>query len=168
MALGMRRAGQPGSRSPAEALRHRMHPALVHLPVGAWFCSLIFDAASQVVRRPGFLALGSEWLIVVGLLGAVVAAGAGFLDLAAIEPDSREFRTARTHMTINVLLMFAYAGNFAWRYRSHPTGARVEGGMLALSAGCVVALIVSCYLGGKLSYRLAASVAAPRHRPGAW
>jgi uncharacterized membrane protein len=130
------------------------------LPVGAWLCSFVFDVASQVIHRPGFLALGSEWLIAIGVLGAVVAAGAGFIDLTAIDPDTAEFRTARAHMSINVLLIFAYVANFAWRYRSHPAGAPVGAAMLALSAGCVITLAVSCYLGGKLAHRHGASVLA--------
>ena len=138
-------------------LRHPVHPALVHLPIGAWLCSFVFDVASQFIRRPEFLALGSEWLIAVGVLGAVVAAGAGFVDLVAIDPDTAEFRTARAHMSINVLLIFAYVASFAWRYRSHPVRAPVGAGTLALSAGCMVTLAVSCYLGGKLAHRHGAS-----------
>jgi hypothetical protein len=64
-------------------------------------------------------------------------------------------------MLINVLLICAYAGSFAWRYHSHLAGAPVGAGMLALSAGCAVTLGVSCYLGGKLTYGYGARVAAP-------
>lgn len=160
MALGMRRSGPVGPRSLAGVFRHPVHPALAHLPVGAWACSLVFDIASQFVRRPGYLALGSQWLIAIGLLGAVVAAGAGFVDLTAIERGAGAFRTACAHMVINALLIFAYAGSFAWRYRSHLVEAPVGAGMLALSAGCAVTLGVSCYLGGKLTYGYGTRVAA--------
>jgi hypothetical protein len=81
MVAGMQRPGPVGSRWLARVFRHPVHPALAHLPVGAWACGLVFDIASQVVRRPTFLALGSRWLIAIGVLSAVVAAGTGFVDL---------------------------------------------------------------------------------------
>lgn len=161
MALGMRRSGPVGSGWLGEVFRHPVHPALAHLPVGAWACSLIFDVASQVVRKPGYLAIGSEWLIAIGVLSAVVAAAAGFADLAMIERGAGAFRIACAHMVINVLLIFSYAASFAWRYRGHPVGAPVSAGMLALSAGCAVTLVVSCYLGGKLTYGYGTRVAEP-------
>lgn len=169
MALGMRRSGPVGSRSPAGVFRHPVHPALAHLPVGAWACSLVFDVASQFVRRPGYLALGSQWLIAIGLLGAVVAAGAGFVDLVAIERGPGAFRTACAHMVINATLIFAYAGSFAWRYRSHLVEAPVGAGTLALSAACAVTLGASCYLGGKLAHGtgVTAPVDAARRDAGA-
>lgn len=164
MALGLRRSGPVDSGSSAGVFRHPVHPALAHLPVGAWVCSLVFDVASQFVRRPGFLALGSQWLIAIGLLGAVVAAGAGFVDLTAIERSPGALRTATAHIVINTTLIFAYAGSFAWRYRSHPIEAPVGAGTLALSAACAVTLGVSCYLGGKLAHgtRVAAPADAAR------
>lgn len=161
MTAGMRRSRPLGSGSRIELFRHPVHPALAHLPVGAWACSLVFDVASQVVRNPVYLVVGSRWLIAIGLLGAVAAGCAGFVDLAAIRGETAAFRTACAHMSLNVLLIFAYAGNFAWRYRSHPAGAPVGAGMLVLSACCAVTLAVSGYLGGKLTYGYGARVTAP-------
>ena len=63
---------------------HPFHPILVTVPIGAWTASLVFDIASHVTTGPGFLAQGSLWLIVIGLIGALAAASTGFLDLFAI------------------------------------------------------------------------------------
>ena len=160
MTAGMRRFRPPGSGSPIEVFRHPVHPALAHLPVGAWVCSLMFDIASQVVRNPAFLVLASRWLIAIGLLGAVAAACAGFVDLAAIRGETAAFRTACAHMLLNVLLVFAYTANFALRYHSHPAGAPIGAGVLALSVVSALTLGVSGYLGGKLTYGYGAGVAA--------
>ena len=160
MATGMRQAKQPVSALLAGPYGHPYHPMLVTVPIGAWVTSLAFDIASQLVSKPGFLAKGSEWLIAAGVLGAVTAGLIGFLDLAAIPAGTPAFRTACTHMTVNLLLIFAYAGNFAWRYRTDSHGAPVGLGMLALSAACVVALGISGYLGGKLTYRYGVRVAS--------
>jgi uncharacterized membrane protein len=157
---GTRAAKQPVSALLAGPYGHPYHPMLVTLPIGAWVISLGFDIASQLASKPGFLAQGSEWLIAAGVLGAVVAGLAGFLDLAVIPPGTPAFRTACTHMCVNLVLIFTYAGNFAIRYRSHRSGGPVDLRLLALSAACVAALAVSGYLGGKLTYRYGVRVAS--------
>src|SRR6185437_8151681 len=68
---------------------HPWHPILVTVPIGAWVASLVFDIASHVVDRPGFLTEGSEWLIALGVLGALAAAAIGLLDLSPFRPERR-------------------------------------------------------------------------------
>jgi uncharacterized membrane protein len=156
----MQQAKQPVSALLAGPYGHPYHPMLVTAPIGAWVASLVFDIASRLVSKPDFLAPGSEWLIAIGLVGALAAGTAGFLDLAAIPADTAAFRAGRAHMCINLVLMFAYTVNFVWRYRTHAHGGPVGTGMLALSAACVAALGISGYLGGKLTYRYGVRVAA--------
>jgi len=158
--VGMRQAKRPASAILAGPYGHPYHPMLVALPIGAWLASLLFDIASHVVRGAGFLATGSEWLIAIGVIGAVLAALTGFLDLSGIPFGTPASRTANAHMLINLTLTFAYAGNFLWRYRTYSSGAPVRVQMIALSAASVAALFVSGYLGGKLAYRYGVRVAA--------
>jgi uncharacterized membrane protein len=155
----MGQAKEPVSALLAGPYGHPYHPMLVTVPVGAWVVSLGFDVASHLVSRPASLAEGSQWLIAAGLIGAVAAGLAGLLDLAAIPVGTVAFRTACTHMFINLLLVAAYAGNFAWRYHRH-SARSVDPRIIALSAASVVALGVSGYLGGKLTYRYGVRVAA--------
>jgi uncharacterized membrane protein len=126
---------------------------LVTVPIGAWVSSLVFDVASRLASKPAFLGQASQWLIAIGVAGAVLAAIAGFADMMGIPAGTAAFRTARIHMTVNVLVTFAYAGNFAVRYRTQPHGGAVSLAMLALSVACIAALGVSGHLGGKLTYR---------------
>ncbi len=160
MATGMRHAKRPVSALLAGPYGHPYHPMLVTIPVGAWVISLGFDVASHLASRPGFLAMGSEWLIGIGVIGAIAAGLVGFLDLAGIPAGTRAFRTACTHMFINVTLIVAYGADFAWRYRSDAHGSPVGDKMIALSVACVAALAVSGYLGGKLTYRYGVRVAS--------
>src|SRR5437868_12161361 len=132
---------------------HPFHPILVTVPIGAWVASLVFDISSHIVDRPGFLTQGSEWLIAIGVLGALAAAMIGFLDLFAIPTGTTAFRTGLVHMTLNLCVTGAYVVGFFWRHGSYADGAAVEGGQLALSAVALAALGVSGYLGGKLAYR---------------
>ncbi|TDD67564.1 DUF2231 domain-containing protein [Actinomadura darangshiensis] len=136
---------------------HPLHPILVTVPIGAWVGSLVFDVASHLVADPDVLAEGSRWLIGLGIVGALAAAAAGFLDLLAIPPGTRAFRTALVHMSLNLAVTLAYVGGFGWRL-GEVTGS-VNAGQLALSAVSLAALAVSGFLGGKLAYRYGVRVA---------
>ncbi|MFJ8363498.1 DUF2231 domain-containing protein [Streptomyces sp. NPDC093984] len=152
-------AKRPVSASLAGPYGHPFHPILVTVPIGAWVASLAFDVASHVVDRPGFLTQGSEWLIGVGVIGALLAAMVGFLDLFAIPAGTRAFRTALIHMTLNLLVTAAYAVNFLWRHGDYTDGGSVGLGRLVLSAVSLAVLGVSGFLGGKLAYRYGVRVA---------
>jgi len=160
MATGLRHAKQPVSALLAGPYGHPYHPMLVTIPIGAWLASLGFDIASHVAHPAGFLTRGSEWLIAIGLGGALLAGAAGFLDLATIPPGTRAFRTACMHMFINVTLIMAYAVNFGLRYRTHGHGSPVSVNLILFSVACVLALATSGYLGGKLTYRYGVRVAS--------
>src|SRR5260221_3632578 len=118
MTNGMRQAKRPLSALLAGPYGHPYHPMLVTVPIGAWVISLGFDVASHFASRPAFLARGSEWLIAVGVIGAVAARLIGVPDLAVIPVGTPAFRIPCTHMFINVTLIVAYGANFAWRYGS--------------------------------------------------
>lgn len=139
---------------------HPLHPMLVPIPIGAWSASLVFDIASHLVAPPAFLARGSEWLIAVGVIGAVAAALAGALDFYLIPTKTRAYRTVSIHLSLNLLVIAAFGADFAWRYASSYHRAEAVPTMqIGLSALCLAALAVSGYLGGKLSYRYGVRVA---------
>src|SRR5699024_5276675 len=52
--------------------------------------------------------IGSEWLIAVGVVGAVLAACAGFLDLMTLTLETRAFRTAVLHMSLVLTATIGY------------------------------------------------------------
>jgi len=156
---GMRQAKEPVSAALAGPYGHPLHPLLVTVPIGSWLASLVFDVASRFAAHPGFLAQGAEWLIGIGVVGALAAAAVGFLDLLAIAPGTPAFRTAIWHMSLNLVITGTYAANFAWRHGSYASGGPVPVGMLALSAVSFAALGVSGFLGGKLAYRYGVRVA---------
>jgi uncharacterized membrane protein len=135
---------------------HPLHPALVAVPIGAWTASFVFDVASHLVAQPLFLAQGSRWLIGIGIVGAFVAAAAGLLDLFAIPAGTGAFRTAVTHMSVNLTVTLLYAVSFA--VRAGADGA-VPPAPLALSAVALAGLGVGGYLGGRLAYRYGIRVA---------
>jgi uncharacterized membrane protein len=136
---------------------HPLHPALVALPIGAWLASFVFDIASRVVDEPAAAAQGARWLIAIGVLGALLAACVGALDLFAIPTGTRAHRVALVHAGLNLAVTAAYAANFALR-GAHPTGP-VGVGPVGLSAASLLALAASGYLGGALAFRYGVRVA---------
>lgn len=136
---------------------HPAHPALVALPIGAWIASLVFDIASHLVAEPQFLAEGARWLIALGVLGALLAATVGFLDLLAIPGGTRARRIGLIHMSLNLAATAAFAVGFA--IRGGEPEAPVPAGPLALSVIALAAVGVSGYLGGMLAYRYGVRVA---------
>ncbi|MDX3611273.1 DUF2231 domain-containing protein [Streptomyces europaeiscabiei] len=152
-------AKQPVSAALAGPYGHPFHPILVTVPIGAWVGSLVFDIASHVVDDPDFLARGAMWLIAVGVIGALVAALVGFLDLFAIPTGTRAFRIGLIHMTLNLLVTAAYAGNFLWRHAGDGPSGSVGVGELTLNAVTLAVLGVSGFLGGKLAYHYGVRVA---------
>src|SRR4051794_1271042 len=95
-------ASQKRPRSPlAGSYGHPTHPIAVTIPIGAWVASLIFDIASHAADHGAAFSRGAFWLIGIGIVGALLAAATGFLDLLAIPSGTKAFRTALTHMTLN-------------------------------------------------------------------
>ncbi|WP_217238192.1 DUF2231 domain-containing protein [Streptomyces sp. AC555_RSS877] len=152
-------AKQPVSAALAGPYGHPFHPILVTVPIGAWVGSLVFDIASHLVDDPDFLARGAMWLIAVGVIGALAAAMAGFLDLFAIPAGTRAFRTGLLHMTLNLLVTAAYTGSFLWRHADGGPSGSVGASQLVLNAVTLAVLGVSGFLGGKLAYHYGVRVA---------
>lgn len=152
-------AKQPVSALLAGPYGHPFHPILVTVPIGAWVASLVFDVASYLQDRPAFLVQGSRWLIALGVLGALAAATVGFLDFLAIPGGTPAHRTAVVHLSLNLGITCAYAGNFLWRANLTVHQDPTPVGPLVLSVLSLAALSVSGYLGGKLAYRYGVRVA---------
>lgn len=152
-------AKQPVSAALAGPYGHPFHPILVTVPIGAWVSSLVFDIGSHVVATPGFLGQGSEWLIAIGVIGALAAAMIGSLDLLAIPTGTPAFRTGLTHLSLNLVVVAVYVGGFFWRAAGSGPARAVPAGPLALSVVGLLVLGASGYLGGKLAYRYGVRVA---------
>jgi uncharacterized membrane protein len=151
------RAREPVSAIIAGPYGHPFHPMLVTVPIGAWMCSLVFDVASHLAHPAATFATGAEWLIGIGVLGALAAASVGFLDFFTIPTGTAAHRTAVMHLMLNLGLTVAFAANFAWRLGSDRSAT--GGGPLALSVVGLIALGVSGALGGKLAYHYGIRVA---------
>jgi uncharacterized membrane protein len=132
---------------------HPFHPFVVPLPIGAFVSSLIFDILTHT-RTHGlpYLVDGAYWLIGVGLIGALLAAVFGVLDMRTIPRAAPAFTTARAHLILNAVAAALFAAGYAWRAGDHVELDKTRVGQLALSAVAVAFLIAAVWLGGKLTY----------------
>src|SRR3954452_11604989 len=81
---------------------HPFHPVLVTVPIGAWVSSLVLDIASMA-KDNAALAEASQWLVGIGVVGALLAAVFGMLDLSIIPRGTKAYTTGVTHMSLNLL-----------------------------------------------------------------
>ena len=132
---------------------HPFHPILVTVPIGCWVAAFVFDFVSRASDEPYVFAKGASWLILIGIIAALVAATVGFLDLLAIPTGTPAFRTGLTHMALNLTVVGLEAIGFAVRRgRLHnPHGTPI--GLIVLAGLALAVLGAAGWLGGKLAYR---------------
>jgi uncharacterized membrane protein len=138
---------------------HPFHPILVTVPIGAWAASLVFDVASRIVDDSEPFVVGAYWLVGLGVLGALLAATFGFLDLFAIPTGTKAFRIGLWHMTLNLVIVGLFAVSFLVRRGDVDDGEPVPAAVLGLSIVALAALGASGWLGGKLTFRYGVRVA---------
>jgi uncharacterized membrane protein len=134
---------------------HPIHPILVTIPIGTWSASLIFDIVSKSRDDGAAFAQGSHWLIGIGILGALLAAIFGAIDLSGIPRGTVAYRTGLTHMGLNLTVVALYVINYFVRGGDSTVGTLP----LILSIVGLALLGASGFLGGKLAYRFGVRVA---------
>ena len=134
---------------------HPIHPILVTIPIGTWSASLIFDIAAKARDDGAAFAQGSHWLIGIGILGALLAAIWGSIDLSAIPRGTAAYRTGMIHMGLNLVVVALYVINYFVRGDDKTVGTLP----LILSILGLAVLSASGFLGGKLAYRYGVRVA---------
>lgn len=137
-----------GLRSTASIKGHPIHPMLVPFPIVLFLGALATDIAFAVEGSPGW-AEASKWLLGAGIVGALLAALAGFADFFG-SSRIRAFRDAWLHMFANLTAVVIELVNFVLRL-----GDESSAGSLGLVLSIIVAMILlfSGWKGGELVYR---------------
>jgi len=136
---------------------HPFHPILVTVPIGTWIASLVFDIIGLAVDDTSPFVLGAQVLIAIGVIGALLAAVFGFVDLSVIGRGTPAQRTALIHMSLNLAAVVLFAVNYFVRAGSDHDQVNIAG--LVLTILGLAAISVSGWLGGKLAYRYGVRVA---------
>jgi uncharacterized membrane protein len=138
--------------SPASVKGHPIHAMLVPLPIGLWTFALVADLMAAIGGSPDWLPV-AFYCIAGGIVGALLAAAPGLVDLLSLEPGPRR-RTGIWHMVINLAAVAVFATNFLLRWR-----AADHAGPVTLTLVGVALICVSGWLGGQLVYVMGVSVA---------
>ena len=154
------RAKQPRSAI-AGPYGHPFHPILVTIPIGTWVASLVFDIIGLASDDPEPYIRGAWILIVIGLIGAVLAAIWGFLDYLQLGRTTQARRTATIHMVLNLAVTALFIINLLVRLSADDDDEVSIWGLILTVVG-LAALAVSGWLGGKLAYRYGVRVADER------
>lgn len=141
--------------------RHPLHPWLVHFPVGLFFLSLLLDLASLAFPTIPGLVRGAYYSILIGIIGALIAAIPGFVDYSDIRKDHPAKRVATAHMILNLIVVAVYGIDLGLR-SSVLDAPKTPLPPLILSLIGIGLLSVSGYLGGRLVYD--DGIAVGRHR----
>lgn len=141
-----------------QPIKHRVHPAIIIVPLGAWatgaFLDVLDTARGGAGGESGFRA-GADASVVLGLIGAVPATAAGIADW--VDTYHQHRRVGMAHALLNTVSLALYGGSLAARL----AGEERRG--LARSLGYVALGVVtlSGALGGELVYNLGVNV--PHH-----
>lgn len=130
------------------AVRHPLHPALVHFPIACWTLAVAADFASL-----RFGAAAWSWsggLLAVGCGMAVLAMLAGMMELARV-PEGLALRDAWWHMGVMLVALLLFTTRLLLRL-DHLQPLAPDTVSLLLDVGGFLALAVGGWLGGKLVY----------------
>jgi uncharacterized membrane protein len=140
--------------TPASFKGHPIHAMLVPLPIGLWIFALVADVMIRLGGAPGWRT-AAFYAIGVGVLGALLAAVPGLIDLISLRPGPTR-RIGLWHMSINLLAVAVFGVNFLLRWRTVD-----HSGHILLTALGVVLIGISGWLGGEMVYVGGVGVAPP-------
>jgi uncharacterized membrane protein len=139
---------------------HPFHPILVTIPIGTWAASLVFDIIGLASDDPTPFVVGARVLILIGIIGALLAAVFGFVDYAQLARGTAARKTATVHMALNLGVTVLFIVNLLLRWSADDDEVSIVGFILSIVA--LGALGVSGWLGGKLAYHYGVRVADER------
>jgi uncharacterized membrane protein len=136
---------------------HPIHAILVTIPIGSWTAALIFDFVSFFADDTEVFTRGALWLTGIGIVGALLAAIMGVLDLSTLEKGTRARKIALFHLDVNGSAIILFTISFLVRLGNDDSQVSVLGFVLSLIAYLLVG--VGGMLGGELVYRHGVRVA---------
>ena len=130
---------------------HPLHPGIVPLPIGSFFVALAADVAHVLTKQPLFYGI-AHFAIGLGIVTALLAAVLGLIDYFGVRMSAAGRRLATIHMLINVTAVVLYG--LSWMLRRNRAALDTPRWPLALGLAVVpfLLLLVSGWIGGKMSY----------------
>jgi nitrite reductase/ring-hydroxylating ferredoxin subunit/uncharacterized membrane protein len=135
-------------------LGHPLHPAITDVPIGAWLLAGLFDVlwlASPT--QNSWAARGAEWLVIVGIVGALGAAVTGMADWS--DTYGAERTVGLYHGALNSLALALFIISVALRL-TVDTAMSVPAAILGFVG--IATVLVAAYLGGDMVFGKGAGV----------
>ena len=144
--------------SRAKALGHPIHQMLVPFPFGLLATAVIFDIVYLLWGNATMVTV-SYWMIVGGIIGAVIAAPFGLIDWLAIPTNTRAKTVGMIHGLGNVVVLVLFLASWYLRYSAvGPIAYLPSTAALVLSFVGFALAGVTGWLGGELVDRLSVGV----------
>ena len=126
-----------------------VHPVLVMFPLGLFTMAVLFDMGN-VLGGPDILGSLAYWNIVAGLVGGVLVALAGAVDLALMRgARAKRMAVLQNLMNMGVLILFAVIVMLRMQSPDRVAGA----GLLFVELIALVAAFVGAWYGGEIVNR---------------
>ncbi|HEX6332633.1 MAG TPA: DUF2231 domain-containing protein [Flavisolibacter sp.] len=136
-------------RSRAHIKSHPIHPILVALPIGFFIGSFAFDLLHVVTENTSFAETGL-YLVVAGIVSALVAAVPGAIDyFLVVPPASSAKKRATKHALLNLGNVILFFAVFLYRF-NYDANPYVVVAAEALGIGI---LSMAGWMGGTLVHR---------------
>lgn len=137
-------------RSKAHVKSHPLHPILIPFPIAFFTGALVFDLLALASPEMAFQQT-AYYLLIGGIIMAVVAAVPGFIDfLQTVPPRSSARKRAATHALLNLCMLALFL--FALVIREGDEG-EPSLGVIALEVTGVGLMMVAGWMGGTLVHR---------------
>lgn len=140
-------------------LGHPLHPAVVHLPIGAWLAALIVDLVARDAGHGDPLAYLSLYCVSAGLVVALLAVPTGVADWSSIKKEKPAWKLGLYHMALNLLAAIVWASNLGLRWSALKTDKPITTAIVSMSAVGALLIIVSGYIGSLMVFDHGVSIA---------
>ncbi|WP_232050473.1 DUF2231 domain-containing protein [Actinoplanes sp. OR16] len=125
----------------------QVQPILVMFPLGLFAMAVMFDMA-DLLGGPSILGALAYWNIIAGLLGGVLAALAGAVDMMFVRnPSARRLGVLRSLINMGVLVIFAVI----LMLRVHTPGRVAGGGVFAVEVLALALASFGAWFAGELA-----------------
>lgn len=124
---------------------HPWHPAIVHFPLACWVLATLVDVSARLVLLPAIPGIAwaglSHLLLWAGVLLALPAMLAGFVDYARLPAPVQESRELLLHIALMGTAWAVFLGAAIWRVRAGPFDGSASWGILALELAGTAVLV---------------------------
>jgi uncharacterized membrane protein len=135
--------------------RFPYHSIVVHIPLGAWTFSFLFDLLAWSGVGGNSMVRLSFFAIVIGLAVALIAIPTGVLDWGGVKREKPAWKLGLFHLVVTIL----FAINLGLRLPNWRDASEPEILPLILSAVGTVLLLISAWIGGRMIYEYGVGVA---------